>query len=200
MTTICIIPARGGSRRIPGKNWRDFHGKPIIQYSIETATRSGLFDQVVVSTDHEKIAEASHRAGAVVVWRPAALADDRVGTQEVASCTLAMYRTTLKYACCIYPTAPMMTTMDLNQGLTLLKNNQGRADYAMSVGTEPLRDAGQWYWGTAEAWLDRRKLIGTRTIMMPIPENRVCDINTEGDWMAAEIMYKKNLCADGSIV
>jgi pseudaminic acid cytidylyltransferase len=189
MTTICIIPARGGSRRIPGKNWRDFHGKPIIQYSIETAIRSGLFDHVVVSTDHEKIAEISHRAGAVVVWRPAALAEDQVGTQEVASCTLAMYRTTLKHACCIYPTAPMMTPSDLDIGRTILKNNEGRADFAMSVGTEPLRDAGQWYWGTAEAFLNRRKLITHRTIMMPIPETRVCDINTEQDWQSAENMY-----------
>lgn len=182
MTAIAIIPARGGSTRIPGKNWKDFHGKPIIQYSIETAIRSGLFAQVVVSTDHPDIAEASMRAGAMVVWRSIALSQDQVGTQAVASCVLDQFKDWPKYACCIYPTAPMMKTEDLHRGYQLLKQDEAKHDFAMAVGTEPLRDAGQWYWGTAEAFKNRRELISPRTIMVPIPEERVCDINTPEDW------------------
>lgn len=189
MTAIAIIPARAGSRRIPGKNWKVFHGRPIIAYSIEAATKSGLFDQVVVSTDGPEIAEAAHKAGAMVVWRPAGLAQDHVGTQDVASNTLAIFKDWPKYACCIYPTAPMMLTQDLHTGLRLLQQNESQHDFAMSVGTEPLRDAGQWYWGTAEAFNNRRKLVGPRTLMVPIPEIRVCDINTPEDWDLADKMY-----------
>lgn len=190
MTAIAIIPARGGSQRIPGKNWKEFHGKPIIQYSIETATRSGLFDQIVVTTDHQEIADAAHAAGAFVVWRPAGLAKNEVGTQDVASATLALFKRWPEWACCIYPTAPMMTIADLRQGITLLKNSGNYNDYAMAVGTEPLRDAGQWYWGRAEAFASRRSLIGPRTLMIPIEESRVCDINTPEDWAKAEKMYE----------
>lgn len=193
MTSIAIIPARAGSRRIPGKNWKDFHGRPIIAYSIETATKSGLFAQVVVTTDGPEIAEAAHKAGAMVVWRQAGLAQDQVGTQEVASNTLALFKDWPKYACCIYPTAPMMLTEDLHaglRGLRAMQQNDAQHDFAMAVGAEPLRDAGQWYWGTAEAFNNRRKLIGPRTLMIPIPESRVCDINTPEDWTRAEQMYR----------
>ena len=189
MKAIAIIPARGGSQRIPGKNWKDFHGKPIIQYSIETAIKSGLFDQVVVTTDGPEIAEAAMRAGAMVVWRSEAMAKDHIGTQEVASTTLALFRDWLDYACCIYPTAPMMTVEDLKAGHALLANAKAMGSYCMSVGTEPLRDAGQWYWGTAQAFLDRHNLIGPRTILYPIAESRVRDINTQEDWDAALIQY-----------
>jgi len=189
MDAIAIIPARAGSQRIPGKNWKDFHGKPIIQYSIETATRSGQFDRVVVTTDGPEIAEIAHRSGAMVVWRPKALAADNVGTQDVASCTLDYFKDWADLACCIYPTAPMLTTDDLMTGRALLVNAGERWDYVMSVGSEPLRDAGCFYWGRAQAFLDRRKLIGPRTIMYRLPEDRVCDINTPEDWYLADKMY-----------
>lgn len=190
MTAIAIIPARGGSQRIPGKNWKEFHGKPIIQYSIETATKSGLFDQIVVSTDHPDIAAAAHESGAFVVWRPAAMARDDIGTQDVASGALALFKSWPKYACCIYPTAPMMKTADLFLGRQLLQQNEADHDYAMSVGAEPLRDAGQWYWGKAEAFANRRRLISPKTLMVPIEEARVCDINTPEDWDKALEMYR----------
>lgn len=189
MTAIAIIPARGGSQRIPGKNWKDFHGRPIIAYSIETATRSGLFDQVVVTTDHPEIAAIAHTHGAMVVWRSEGLAQNNIGTQAVASCTIDLFKRWPKYACCIYPTAPMMTVEDLRIGRSMLTLNEEQHDYTMSVGSEPLRDAGQWYWGTAEAFSNRRKLIGPRTVMVPIPQSRVCDINTHADWTLAENMY-----------
>jgi len=117
MSNIAIIPARGGSTRIPLKNCLDFHGKPIIQYSILTAQRSGLFDVIVVSTDHPKIAEAAHQVGAVVMWRPANLCQNEVGTQKVTAYVLEMFEGRQPdLACCIYPTAPLMTASDLRAG------------------------------------------------------------------------------------
>lgn len=185
MTSIAIIPARGGSTRIPGKNWKEFHGRPIIEYSIETAKKSGLFDQIVVTTDHRSIAEVAGELGVMVLWRPMSLAYDHIGTQEVASFTLNQFKDWPQYACCIYPTAPLMEPDDLQKGFALLRNNEGLHDFAMAVGTEPLRDAGCFYWGTAVAFKENRPLISPRTVLVPIPEERVCDINTEEDWNEA---------------
>lgn len=191
MTAIAIIPARGGSTRIPDKNWKEFHGRPIIEYSIKTARSSGLFDQIVVSTDHRCIAEVAENMDAMVLWRPMVFSHDHVGTQSVASFTINQFRDWPQYACCIYATAPLMEPADLQKGFALLRSNEALHDFAMAVGTEPLRDAGQWYWGTAAAFKENRPLVSPRTIMVPIPEERVCDINTMDDWHKAELMYKE---------
>lgn len=197
MSAIAIIPARGGSTRIPMKNIREFHGKPIIVYSIETAKRSGLFSQIIVSTDHGEIAAIAQAAGAFTVWRPAAMAKNEVGTQEVAAQVLEGFDCK-ELACVIYPTAPLMTENDLNIGHQQLLQNKGRVDFAMSVGAEPLRDAGQWYFGTCEAFNLRRPLISPRTVMVPIPESRVQDINLEEDWMRAKRLYADAFLTNGS--
>ena len=81
---LCVIPARGGSKRIPRKNIREFCGKPMIAWSIEAALSSGCFDQIIVSTDDSEIAEVSRQWGAEVpFYRPLALADDFTGTMPV---------------------------------------------------------------------------------------------------------------------
>lgn len=180
---IAIIPARGGSTRILGKNNKSFHGKPIIQYSIDTAERTGLFDRIVVSSDDPVMA-----TDAEFLKRPDALAQNEVGTQEVTRAALIQLGIADGYACCIYATAPLMTVEDLRRGLELLKSSRG-LDYAFSVGTEPLQDAGQFYWGRVEAFLSGAPLVGPRSIMVPISADRVCDINVEDDWRRAELMY-----------
>lgn len=87
---VAVIPARGGSKRIPRKNIKPFHGKPLIAYSIEAALKSGLFEQVIVSTDDEEIAQIAQEYGAKVPFlRPKELADDYCGTQEVVSHALS---------------------------------------------------------------------------------------------------------------
>ena len=135
MSSICIIPARGGSKRIPRKNIRDFCGKPIIAYSIETALQSGLFDQVVVSTDDVEIADISRQYGAETPFmRPAALADDFTGTGVVFGHGVRMLRDAgaqIDYACCIYPTAPLLQCKYLRKGFEFVRS--GRADRAISV-------------------------------------------------------------------
>jgi len=82
-TNLCIIPARGGSKRIPKKNIKLFCGKPLISYSIETAKKSELFEKIVISTDSEEIAEIGKKYGAEILWRPRELADDYNGSIEV---------------------------------------------------------------------------------------------------------------------
>lgn len=113
MNNIAIIPARGGSKRIPRKNIKPFMGKPIIAYSIEAALRSGLFDEVMISTDDEEIAEVSRRYGAKVPFmRSAETSNDYAGTADVILEVLKMYKEQgreFDTVCCIYPTAPFVT-------------------------------------------------------------------------------------------
>jgi N-acylneuraminate cytidylyltransferase len=183
-----IIPARGGSNRIPRKNIRLFHGRPIIVYSIETALQSKLFDVVFVSTDDREITEIAESVGAMTIRRPAELADDATGTQAVAKHALQHLNARERdLACCIYPTAPLLAIEDLARGYRLLCEK--KAAFAFSIGTEPLHDAGQFYWGEARSFLNGVPLFGPDSIMVPIDKSRVCDINTEDDWQRAERMF-----------
>lgn len=188
---VAIIPARGGSRRIPGKNLRPFRGKPIIEHSIAKAFNSGLFAKVFVTTDHYPTACLAAHVGASVIHRPEELAADDVGTQQVAQHAMGQICRTWKipavWACVIYPTAPLMSVQSLKYGRACI--DMLGLDYAIGVGTEPLADAGQFYWGTKEAFLNNKPLYDVRTAMVPISPERVCDINTEDDWKRAEQMY-----------
>lgn len=121
---LAIIPARGGSKRIPRKNIKDFLGKPIIAYSIETALNSGLFDEVMVSTDDQEIAEVAKKYGAQVPFmRSKKNSDDHSTTADVISEVLDEYKKRSQHFdvfCCIYPTAPLITQENLKSGLELL--------------------------------------------------------------------------------
>ena len=179
---IAVIPARGGSKRIPGKNIRPFHGKPIIAYSIATAQESGLFSGIYVSTEDAAVATVARDYGARVIARPPELAEigaPDCGTQEVMRHALLSLGITEGDACCIYATAPLMRPADLVAGHALL------GEYVYSVG--PDGDAGQWYFGLVQNFLDRVPLsAGTR---YPLPAERVCDINVEADWLRAEALF-----------
>lgn len=187
--SICVIPARGNSRRIPRKNVRLFLGQPIIKYSIDCAIESDLFSRIIVSTDDEKIFDMAEEMGAEGHMRDPAYGDDAVGTQEVMREVLESLRYRGDFACCIYATAPLMLPSDLRAGYSLLLANR-EPSFVFSVGTDPLRDAGQWYWGTTHAFLESEPLISERTIIFPLPEERVMDINSWQDWIIAETKYR----------
>jgi len=136
---IALIPARGGSKRIPLKNIRPFCGMPIIGYSIRAALACGAFDRVVVSTDEAEIAAVARDFGAETPFmRPPELANDHAGTLPVikhAIETLNSGGSTVELACCIYATAPFVRAVDLQAGLAAL--NASDADYAFSVTSFP---------------------------------------------------------------
>lgn len=127
MKRIAIITARGGSKRIPGKNIRDFCGKPILAYSIEAALESGIFDKVMVSTDDMKIAGVAERYGAEVPFlRSEAASDDYATTNDVLLEVLKEYEDRGEHfdlACCIYPTAPFVTAKKLRQAAERLEES-----------------------------------------------------------------------------
>lgn len=136
MRTIAIITARGGSKRIPGKNIRPFLGKPILAYSIEAARNSGVFDTVMVSTDSEEIARIAAEYGAVVPFlRSDRNADDHATTADVIAEVLRQYEEQGEHYdlfCCIYPTAPFITADVLRDACEQLRANES-ADAAVPV-------------------------------------------------------------------
>jgi pseudaminic acid cytidylyltransferase len=206
-----VIPARGGSKRLPRKNIRPFAGKPMIAHSIGCALRSGLFERVIVSTDDAEISRVARDFGAEVPFvRPPELSDDRTGTADVIA---------LSAVCCIYATAPFIRPEDLERGLTLLE--AGTMQYVFSATTfdapifrsfrnkvegglemlfpehydtrsqdlpEALHDAAQFYWGRPQAWLEKTKVFDRFSAVVNIPRWRVQDIDTEEDWARAESM------------
>ena len=225
MTRVAIIPARGGSKRIPRKNIKPFCGKPMIAWSIEAAKASGCFDKIIVSTDDIEIAETARQWGAQVPFmRPAELSDDYAGTIPVirhAVQWLQEHEGPVDYACCIYATAPFVSAEDLQQGWQLI--NGTAHDYAFSVTSyafpiqrairitgqgsvamfnpehfmirsqdleEAWHDAGQFYWGTASAWLAEKPLFADGSVPVTLPRHRVQDIDTQEDWTRAEWLFK----------
>lgn len=222
---LAVIPARGGSKRIPGKNIRDFSGKPIIAYSIEVANASGLFDHVIVSTDDKNTSEVAVQYGASAPFvRPASISDDHSGTNAVVRHAIDWFieqGEPILHACCIYPTAPFIQVEALEAGYELLQK-RGKS-FAFSVTSfsypvqralrinsrneiealypdmrqvrsqdleEAYHDAGQFYWGTAEAFLNEHELFSHCSVPVVIPRHLVQDIDTEEDWLRAELMHK----------
>ncbi len=143
---IVIIPARGGSKRIPKKNIRLFRGKPMIAWSIDAAIKSRCFDKVFVSTDSEEIASIAKDLGAwVPCLRPKKVSDDYTTTKEViVHCInwLKEYGLTLNYICCLYATAPFVKCDDLKKGLKLIqKQNKDRFIFSATNFSFPIQRA-----------------------------------------------------------
>ena len=132
---LAVIPARGGSKRIPQKNIREFSGKPIIAWSIEAVLKSGCFDRVVVSTDDQEISEVARHWGAEVPFvRPDGLSGDYVGIIPVIKHAIEWFGEQgihFKEVCCIYATAPSITADDIKKGLDILHARQ--CDFALAI-------------------------------------------------------------------
>jgi N-acylneuraminate cytidylyltransferase len=221
---IAVIPARGGSKRIPRKNIKEFCGKPMIAWSIGAALKSGLFDRVIVTTDDQEIAAIAKSMGADVPFvRPSELSDDYCGTSAVIAHAIQWFRqhgVDPDLVCCIYATAPFISPYDLDRGFKLMQ--ESTADFAFTVtsygypiqraikltGTggmemfeprhfttrsqdleEAYHDAGQFYWGRADAWCRGVPIFGPSSAPVVIPRSRVQDIDTPEDWQRAELMF-----------
>jgi pseudaminic acid cytidylyltransferase len=217
---VAIIPARGGSKRIPRKNIKLFHGKPMISWSIKTALESKIFDRIIVSTDDSEIAEIAINFGVEVPFiRPAILADDYATTADVmghAVNWLVDDGYPASEICCIYPTAPFITVHDITCGLELLVSGGWQYVFSATEFTAPIfrsfkkgsiglemlfpehyltrsqdfpkvfHDAGQFYWGTNNAWQSKAPIFSNRSQFIALPRLRVQDIDTPEDWDIAE--------------
>ncbi|MEX0501993.1 pseudaminic acid cytidylyltransferase [Alphaproteobacteria bacterium LSUCC0719] len=222
---VAIIPARGGSKRIPRKNIREFCGKPIIAWSIKAALESCCFDWVIVSTDDDEIASIARQYGAATPFkRPAELSDDYTGTTLVIRHAIEWFMAQGEQpdqVCCIYATAPFLVPDDLLLSLQKLKDSDKDYVFAVTKYAFPIQrairmtpsgnvemfypehfyarsqdleevyhDAGQFYWGRAQAWLEERQLFTSASVGYVLPQHRVQDIDVEEDWIRAEAMFQ----------
>ena len=141
--TVAIIPARGGSKRIPRKNIKDFFGKPLIAYSIEVALKSKLFEKVIVSTDDEEIANVAIKYGATVPFiRPKELSDDFTGTGAVVEHTINYLKENgenYDFICTIYATAPFIQEKYLVEGFEKLKNSNAKNTFSCTSMPFPIQ-------------------------------------------------------------
>lgn len=221
---LAVIPARGGSKRIPRKNIKPFAGKPMIAWSIEGALKSGCFDRIIVSTDDAEIADFARSAGAETPFiRPSSLSDDNTGTVPVVAHAIEWAMESgmcVEEICCIYATAPFIRPRDIKQTLDLLVTHGSNYVFPIVSYPAPVQraikidpdgraamfnpelygtrsqdleeayyDAGQFYWGTREAWLKRQPMFSSGALPLVVPRYRVQDIDTEEDWRYAEIMF-----------
>jgi len=140
--TLAIITARGGSKRIPRKNIRDFLGKPVIAYVIDASIKSNLFEEVMVSTDDSEIVEVAQKYGARVPFmRSAENSDDFATTDDVLVEVLEEYKKlgkNFEYACCLYPTAPFVTPQKLQQAFKLLVESQADSVFPVVAFSYPI--------------------------------------------------------------
>lgn len=221
---LAIITARGGSKRIPRKNIKEFCGKPIIQYSIEAALESKIFDEVMVSTEDEEIKKIAEKCGAKVPFmRSERTSGDMAMTHEVILEVLEEYKKIGKmfeYVCCIYPTAPFITPMKLQESLCKLKETNadtvlpvvafsfppqrcfvirdGKAEFKWPenrlVRSQDLEkwyhDSGQYYFMRTKRFLETQNLIMENTVPVIVDEMEVQDIDNYEDWELAELKYK----------
>ncbi len=222
---IAIIPARGGSKRIPRKNIKSFHGKPLIAYSIEAAQKSDCFERIIVSTDDHEIAEVAKSYGAEVPFlRPAEIANDFATTLDVMKHAVTWCQKSemcVVNVCCIYATAPFLLPQYIQQGLKSLTTNSVKYAFSATSFNFPIQraikldqnnlvhmfqpehlntrsqdlkeayhDAGQFYWGTAEAFLEKAAFFAEHSVAIKLPRKRVQDIDTPEDWELAELLYK----------
>jgi pseudaminic acid cytidylyltransferase len=223
MGNVAIITARGGSKRIPKKNIKLFLGKPIIAYSIEAAIGSSIFDEVMVSTDDEQIANVAREHGAVVPFmRSARTSDDYSTTADVIIEVLREYKNSgriFEFACCIYPTAPFVTSKKLMKAYEQLIKSKSDSIIPVTRFSFPIwrsfkmegnkieynwpefalkrsqdlppsfHDCGQFYFFNVERFFNSRKLVTDNTIALEVPELETQDIDNEEDWKLAEFKF-----------
>lgn len=219
MSNLAIIPARGGSKRIPGKNIKEFLGKPVIAYSIETALKSGLFEEVMVSTDDERIADVAKEFGASVPFmRSEKNADDYATLADVVEEVKNEYLSRgriFKHICCILPTAPLITMENLKKGLDILIETEADSVKPVVRFSYPVQRAIKMVDGKTEMFYPQFKttrsqdlepayhdagqfywmkfdsaLRGQNKYGFELSEMQVQDIDTNVEWKLAEMKYK----------
>ncbi|WP_107696060.1 pseudaminic acid cytidylyltransferase [Campylobacter concisus] len=221
---ICIIPARGGSKRIPGKNIKDFLGKPLIAYSIEAALNSKVFNEVIVSTDDEMITNVAIEFGASVpFFRDASLSDDYATSTDVIKDAIGRVNSSFSDVCCLYATAPLITAEILKEAAGEFKKHECKFLFSATAFDFPIQraikldentrvsmfypqfektrsqdlepafhDAGAFYFGKKEAWLECSALFAPHSKAYLLPRNLVCDIDTIEDFEFAKKLYLIN--------
>jgi pseudaminic acid cytidylyltransferase len=218
---ILIIPARGGSKRLPRKNILHFYGAPIITYPIKTALESKLFDRVIVSTDDNEIAEIASRAGATIHHRSAINSNDVATTSAVISEVIISLGFTEGLFCCLYPTSALVTQKRLREGYELAQTPDCDFVFTLCQFPRPVQrallwengavepcdpamierptqsfparyyDAGQFYWGKIDSFLRLGSFWAGNKKAIALSEMEAQDIDDKNDWALAEWKFSR---------
>ncbi len=225
LSTLAVIPARGGSKRIPRKNIRPFLGVPMLARTVAMLAESEIFDRIIVSTDDDEVAEVALRAGAEVPFRrPPALSSDTAATLPVVAHAIGETEAgggRADHVCCVYPAAVLSLPSDLRKALVLVRSPG--VDYVFAAATfgypiqralrrtpeggcemmwpqhrdtrsqdleSAYHDAGQFYFGTRDAWMTGAPIFGARSRLLELPRARVQDIDVPEDWERAEMIFR----------
>ncbi|MDA9842430.1 pseudaminic acid cytidylyltransferase [Gammaproteobacteria bacterium] len=221
--SICIIPARGGSKRIARKNIKYFCGKPMIAWSIQAAQKSNIFSEILISTDDEEIATLAESFGAKSPFlRPSDLADDYATTGAVMAHACQWIKDEgikSKFVCCLYPTAPFVQPSELKEALSIIETGNWKYVFTAGEYSSPIfrsftqelnggikmlfpknfetrsqdfenvyHDAGMFYFGSLDTWIKGDKVFDCSSFPLKIPSWRVQDIDTNDDWVRAEML------------
>jgi len=178
---VCVIPARGGSKRLPGKNIKPFFGRPVIEYAIETAQRTGLFDRVMVSTDSRTIGYLAEDAGAGWHHRSARNSDDEANDYQVIREVLKTVHA--DYLCYLYPVTPLLEARDILRGYNMILSGLWDAVWATGPNGE---EAGAFYWTVPEV---SEETYYEGYGQLPLKEFHYHDVNTADDWAVMAAKY-----------
>lgn len=237
---IAIIPARGGSKRIPMKNLIRIGNKPALQIAIELALNSSMFEEVIVSTDNSEIRKIAVESGATIYdERPKFLSDDDATTLDAISHEVQMLVAKypdVQFVCCIYPVTPLLTYSRLREGLELIQSGVWDYVFAAQRNTKPydrnlsmdtqgrvsinrpenemrktqtfpeaFNDAGQFYWGSTSAWLEKRPILSGNSTFIQLGKYEVFDVDDLEDLEIVRELYNsrtqnKNFSEGDSLV
>jgi len=219
---IAIIPARGGSKRIKGKNIKNFLGKPIISYAIKCAKATKIFDKIIVSSDNKEIIKVANKFGAETPFvRPKNISKDSISTIKVIKHAIKWLQKNgdkPKFICCIYATTPLMKPEDLKNSFKIIKkkgfviaaskysypiersfylknhkiklHNYSKRSISSQKFEDTYHDAGQFYWGRVNTWLNNKSLLNNDAYAFKLPQLRVQDIDDLEDWKITEKLFK----------
>ena len=191
---LAMITARGGSKRIPRKNIKEFCGKPIIAYTIEAAKSSGVFEEIMVSTDDEEIARTARLLGAnVPFFRSAENSGDYASTDDVIMEVLRAYQKAgreFDAFCCLYPTAPFLSGRRLRETGYVERQFPEYANARSQDLPKIYHDCGQFYACRTDAFLQAKTTDVPRLFPLILTDLEVQDIDTPEDWTLAEMKYR----------
>jgi len=180
---ICVIPARGGSKRLPGKNIKPFFGRPVIEYAIETARKTNLFDRILVSSDSHKVGQIAKAAGAEWHHRSSRNSDDTAGDYGVIQEVLKTVHA--DYLCYLYPITPLLDSRDILRGYDMLLSNLWDVVWATGPNGE---EAGAFYWLNCQAEVSEDRYYEDYAPIELDPFS-YHDVNTADDWAVMAAKY-----------
>ena len=217
---IAIILAKSFSKRIPNKNFMKFHGKPMINWTIQAAKKSKVFDKIIITTDSDKIIKKLNGHNLDFIKRPKELNKEKYGIDEIMKYCLSTIDEKIDYACCLFPCAPLMAHADIKKGFLKIKSNKYKYVFAASnfshpversfklnngkikmisekffnmsskLFTETYHDVGYFYWAKASTWNNQFLSYSSKSSFIKIPNWRAQDLDTYDDLKKIDLIFK----------